>query len=72
MKKLATGWVLFLAGILLEVVSDIADIWIIGVLAGILWPVGMVMGINALLLLKHKKQMTQDTGDGTEDRTGNS
>lgn len=46
-RKLIIGWAMFIAGILLQVVSDRFDMWIIGVLGGILWPVGMIMGINA-------------------------
>ena len=55
-RKLTIGLIVFATGILLEVVSDITDVWIIGVLGGILWPVGMVMGINALIVLKHNKK----------------
>ena len=55
-RKLIIGAILFIAGVLLDVVSDITEIWLIGCVAGILWPVGMVMGINALISLKHKKQ----------------
>ena len=54
-RKLIIGLVMFVAGILLDVASDIADIWILGVVASVLWPIGMVMGINALIALKHKK-----------------
>lgn len=55
-RKLTFGWIVFIVGILLEVVSDIADISIIGVLAGIVWPVGMVIGVNASISLAQKKQ----------------
>ena len=55
-RRLAIGCILFVAGILLQVVSDITDIWMIGVFGGLLWPVGMVMGINASMSLKHEKQ----------------
>ena len=54
-RKLIIGLALFVAGILLDVVSDITDVWIIGVFAGVLWPVGMVIGINALIALKNKR-----------------
>ena len=47
---------MFILGIVLDVISDIANIWIIGVLAGVLWPVGMVIGINALILIKRNKR----------------
>ena len=46
-RKRILGWTLLIAGILLQVVSDIMDIWLVGVIGGILWPVGMVIGVNA-------------------------
>ena len=67
--KLALGIIFFVAGILLGVVSEIADLWILGFFAGILWPIGMILGTNALLFLKHEKQKELDkepnTGDGS-------
>ena len=55
-RKLILGWIIFVVGILLDVVSDIADIWLIGVVAGIIWPIGMVLGVNASISLNRKKQ----------------
>ena len=55
-RKLIIAWILFVTGILLQVVSDIVDIWIIGVIGGILWPVGMVIGVKASIALDQKKQ----------------
>ena len=55
-RKLTIGLIMFILGIVLDVISDIANIWIIGVLAGVLWPVGMVIGINALILIKRNKR----------------
>lgn len=54
--KLIVGWILFVAGILLQVASDTFDLWIIGVFGGVLWPVGMVMGINASICIDRKKK----------------
>ena len=54
-RKLIIGWALFVAGILLQVVSDTFGIWIIGVIGGVLWPVGMVMGVNASISLDNKQ-----------------
>lgn len=60
-RKLTLGWIMFIAGIILDVISDISDIWMIGVLAGVLWPIGMVIGVNALIYLKQeKKTKTED------------
>lgn len=54
--KLIIAWILFVIGILLQLISDIVDIWIIGVIGGILWPVGMVMGVNASIVLNQKSK----------------
>ena len=67
-RTLTIGLLMFLTGILLEEVSYIAEIWIIRVLGSILWPVGMVMGINALISLKHENndshhQLTESDED---------
>ncbi len=64
--RLTIGWIMFVAGILLDVVSEIANIWAIGVLAGVLWPVGMVIGINASISLKDAKQSYDHFGPLTE------
>ena len=55
-KKLIIGLILFVAGILLEMVSEITDIWLMRFIGGILLPVGMVMGINASFALQQEKQ----------------
>ena len=55
-RKLIIGLILFAVGILLQVASDVFDIWIIGVLGGIVWPAGMVMGVNASIYLDNEKQ----------------
>ena len=54
-RKLVLGLTLFIVGILLQVVSDIMDIWIIGVIGGVLWPVGMVIGVNASIAHDKKR-----------------
>lgn len=56
-RKIIIGLILFVMGILLQIVSDVVDVWIIGVFGGILWPVGMVMGIQASISLDNKKQI---------------
>ena len=48
-KRVTIGLILFIVGILLEEVSEIADIWIIGIFATTLASVGLVVGVNALL-----------------------
>ena len=55
-RKLIIGLILFAVGILLQVASDVFDIWIIGVFGGIVWPAGMVMGVNASIYLDNEKQ----------------
>ena len=51
--KIIVGLILFVVGIMLDIVSEVTDIWLIRVPAYILWPVGMVIGINALLARKN-------------------
>ena len=65
-KKLIMGLALFTAGILLQVISDRVDIWIIGVLGGILWPVGLVMSVNVLNAHNQKKRRNDSSYDSTE------
>ena len=70
-RKLVIGWILFLIGALLQVVSDIADMWIIGVFGGIIWPVGIIIGINASKSLDHKKQEHDSGGGSNLSESGN-
>lgn len=65
-RKLIIGSILFVSGILLQIISDITDIWIIGVLGGILWPVGSLMAVNASMFLSHKKQSNDSSRRSTE------
>ena len=65
-RKLVIGYILFVAGILMQEVSDITDIWIIGVFGGLLWPVGMVMVVNTSMSLKHEKQRNHSSHPPTE------
>ena len=65
-NKVIVGLILFVAGILLDVVHEIADIWILGVFAFILVPVGMVIGTNALTSLRNNKS-TDSLNQSTED-----
>ena len=51
--KIIVGLILFVVGITLDIVSEVTDIWFIEIPASILWPVGMVIGINALLARKN-------------------
>ena len=61
--KLIIAWILFVIGILLQLISDIVDIWVIGVIGGILWPIGTVMGVNASIALEQKKQRNDASGE---------
>ena len=70
-KKLTVGWIIFAVGILLDVVSDVLNIWPIGILAGILWLIGMVIGINALVFLKQKNTDASAQQLKQEERTEN-
>ena len=63
-RKLIIGWILFLVGVLLQVVSDTANIWIIGVFGSIIWPVGVVIGVRASISLDRNKQ-EKDSGKGS-------
>lgn len=61
------GSILFVAGTILEEISYVTDIWMLRVIGSILFPVGMVIAINASLALGQKKRKTEDgskTGDG--------
>ena len=64
-RKLIIGWILFFIGALLKVVSDTTNVWIIGVLGGIIWPVGLVIGVNASIALDCKKQQEKNSDADT-------
>ena len=66
-NRIIIGLILFVAGIILDVVHEIADIWILGVLAFILVPAGMVIGTNALISLRNNKN-TNSIHQSTEDK----
>ena len=55
-KNKALSWILFVIGILLQELSYMAEIWIIRVLGGVLWPIGMVMIIYAMIANDQKKR----------------
>ena len=55
-RKLIIGLLLFLSGILLQEVSYAADIWIIRLVGGIIWPIGSVLAVNAAVQSKQNKQ----------------
>lgn len=65
-RKIIVGCILFVVGILLQEVSGIIDIWIIGVFGGILWPIGMIIGINSLIFQKRKRQSSNPSNQSTE------
>lgn len=56
-RKIIIGVILFVLGIVLDIVSEMTDIWFIRAPAYILWPVGMVIGINALIAQKNSKSI---------------
>ena len=56
MFKKNIGWILFVGGLLLQVLSYWVDIRIIHVLGGVLWPVGMTMCINVMIRHNHIKR----------------
>lgn len=68
-RKLTIGVILFVGGMILQEVSYMADIWIIRVLGGILWPVGMAMGINASMYPKPKKQCNNSSHQSKDDNS---
>ena len=55
-KNKAISWILFVSGILLQELSYMVEIWIIRVLGGVLWPIGMVMIIYAMIANDQKKR----------------
>lgn len=55
-KKYIIGWILFVAGVLLQVVAHMVDILIIHIIGGTLWSSGVVMGVNAAIALDRKKK----------------
>jgi len=67
-RKVLIGLALFVAGILLDIVHETTDIWILGMVAYILWPIGMTMGINALILLKNKGKRIDTPHSSTKNR----
>ena len=64
-RKLIIGWILLIAGFLLLEVSYKIDVWIIGVIGRILWPVGLVIGMNASIALDCKKQQEKNSDANT-------
>lgn len=54
-KKLIIGLILLIVGVLLQNISKNTDIWIIGVMGGIIWPIGLVMSANASIAHDKKK-----------------
>lgn len=65
-KKLVIGLIVMVAGMILQELSYIADIWILRVLGGIVWPVGMWISINALISLEQKKKSNDSSNKSTE------
>lgn len=55
-KKYIIGWILFVAGVLLQAVAHVVDILIIHIIGGTLWSSGVVMGVNAAIALGRKKK----------------
>lgn len=59
-KKLVIGIIMVLAGILLNELSGIVDIWLIRILirisSTIIWMVGLVMGTRAIDYLHNQKK----------------
>ena len=55
-RKLIVSLVLFTIGIILQGVSYMNDIWVFRFFGGILWPVGIASGINALIAIICKRQ----------------
>lgn len=54
--RLIIGVVMFVVGMMLQEVSYISDIWMLRILGGIVWPIGLVVFTRASLSLKEKKQ----------------
>ena len=69
-KKLIIGLILFAVGILLDVVYDVTGIFVIRLLAGTLWPLGMVIGTNAFIGLK-KKEKRNDSSEPSVENDNN-
>ena len=65
--KLIVGLVLFLLGMILQEVSYVIDMWILRIVGGIMWPVGLVMFTKASLSLKEKKQNDDLSHPSTEE-----
>ena len=65
-RKLIIGVSLFVVGILLQIVSDIADTWIIDALGGILWPAGSLIVVNTSICHKQTKQGNDSYVQSTE------
>lgn len=49
MFKKNIGWILFVGGLLIQEFSHMVDTRLLHVLGGVLWPIGMVMSINAMI-----------------------
>lgn len=62
-KKAIMGWILFLLGVSLQVISDVTDIWIIGFVGGIIWPIGTLIGVKASTAIVAKKQSKESSGE---------
>ena len=50
--KLVIGLVLFILGMILQEASYVVDIWMLRVIGGIVWPIGLVLFTNELLFRK--------------------
>ena len=55
-SKKTIGLLMFVAGMILQEVSYIIDLWMLRVIGGIVWPIGMLMFTSATISINRKKQ----------------
>ena len=62
-RKQTLGWIIFYGGIIIDIISETIDIWVIRFILRKIWVVGMCIAVNASIALR--KNQNNKTGDGS-------